>query len=158
MQATRLKTPRRFWTAVAERSGDTAFASPAIPNVTPRPKRCQPHSPPATAVQNAGPRFVRSIFLRAPLRSPQCYLPTSSRPAKIFPQRGCGEAQPQHTRIHEGFEMFQPPSPSTRCGWSRTTQPRSLGCGSAALCLRVYPVQPFIRFTFIAARKMRSFP
>ena len=69
---------------------------------------------------------------RAPAFAPlHCYLPTSARPAKIFPERGWGEAQPQPARISEGFEMFQPPSPTTRCGWSRTTQPRSLGCALA---------------------------
>jgi len=35
-----------------------------------------------------------------------------------FPERGCGEDQPQRVRAEELAEILQPLPFSTRCGWS----------------------------------------
>jgi hypothetical protein len=58
-----------------------------------------------------------------------CYLPTSSRSAHIFPERDCVRSTSRSTR-----DM----SAALRLGLR--PQPRSLGCGFAALCLCVKTV------------------
>src|ERR1017187_10660164 len=71
----------------------------------------------------------------APRRPQQCYLQTSSRAAKIFAERG----QPC-PRVATGSRAT--------CGQGC---PRSVGCGSAALCLCVSPGLATNRITKVSS-------
>ena len=56
----------------------------------------------------------------------------NARALSKFPDRGCGEAQPQRVTQTTGRESSNGSARASRCGWA-SPQPRSFDCGSAAL-------------------------